>query len=867
LRSIRFAAALGLGLAVGAGQLAAQPLVQADTEEPLEITSDAVEFDQALNVYVARGNVRIEQEGTVLTADWVAFSNNTLHGLASGNVVVVDEEDTLYAEFLQFNIATIEGVAYEGTLENAATGFRMEGDEVRKTEERAYKIYNGLFTTCRCPEEGRDPWAIKAKKTDLEVGGYAVTRNTTLNVLGVPILWSPWAVLPLKRERQSGFLFPEFANSSRRGFEVGVPYFWVVHPQVNLTLTPTWTSDRGPLVKFNVEYVVGHEGRNNYGTLRAIVVPDDQEVEPDSAATPYDALRWGVEFRHRQYDGLPWGLEGKIFANWASDNDVPFDYNMLEQWRRDRFMPSVASLTKHFADFGGRGGWAAVRWADDLQAPDDQDRDEFLLQRLPEAGFTQAASFPSWASRLLTSLDVRYIHFWYKSDPTDELPGSVVVDDLFLDTGIEALPDGLERNDNGDIVTEEGIVRRDGTVITIDEVLDAEEEAADLADEEFDRAERRMELLATDFSLDQSGDNFPPGPEMDGLFQEGEPLADRGHRLLVNPRVALPFRLGDAIEVFPELAYHGTFYQTRLQSFAQRSLISGRVDVRSRLRKTVDLPFGMGAADHLMEPRFTFYGIASLSDSDSNPLFVPQPFVSQERIRQLDIENVLRDPADRIDHVHGVVLGVSNRFYSIEMEREEEEEEEGVERGEEDLWVANRLLADLTTSLEYRTSESAFGWFIIDGNIYPTNNTRLSLVFGWDLDTNELSETQLGATWRTPRGHAVGVRYRFLRDIPRFFEDFSSGERFEDFESGFTQINQIDFGTRWAITPSWAVLFNFRYSFEQSLILTNRVGVEYISKCRCWAIQFTVSDDRTRGIEYRIRYSLLGLGDDTVRPF
>ena len=57
------------------------------------------------------------------------------------------------------------------------------------------------------------------------------------------------------------------------------------------------------------------------------------------------------------------------------------------------------------------------------------------------------------------------------------------------------------------------------------------------------------------------------------------------------------------------------------------------------------------------------------------------------------------------------------------------------------------------------------------------------------------------------------------------------------------------------------------YAFEQTLLLSNRVGVEYISRCRCWAARLTFETDRTRGFEFGLSYRILGLGDDTVRPF
>ena len=64
-----------------------------------------------------------------------------------------------------------------------------------------------------------------------------------------------------------------------------------------------------------------------------------------------------------------------------------------------------------------------------------------------------AEPLPGFLSRVITSFDVQYTNFWQQNDPEDELPTATVVDDLFLDTGIDALPDGFERTDDGGRVT------------------------------------------------------------------------------------------------------------------------------------------------------------------------------------------------------------------------------------------------------------------------------------------------------------------------------------------------------------------------------------------------------------------------------
>ncbi|HEX9814206.1 MAG TPA: hypothetical protein VGB31_04565, partial [Myxococcota bacterium] len=38
-----------------------------------EVTADTLEYERGRDVYVARGNVRLVQEGKTLAADWISF--------------------------------------------------------------------------------------------------------------------------------------------------------------------------------------------------------------------------------------------------------------------------------------------------------------------------------------------------------------------------------------------------------------------------------------------------------------------------------------------------------------------------------------------------------------------------------------------------------------------------------------------------------------------------------------------------------------------------------------------------------------------------------------------------------------------------
>ena len=186
---------------------------------PAELLADSLELEAGRDLYVANGNVRIRQGNRVLRADWMAFSNATRRGVASVDVVYTDGTDTVYTEFVEFDVDTLEGVMFDAEFDVPSNRLEMRGVEIAKTGDRTYTFKQGSFTTCRCPDpEAREPWQIEAGEADLELEGYGVTKNTTVEVLGVPILWLPWMIYPLKTDRQSGLLFPDFGMGGRNGF-------------------------------------------------------------------------------------------------------------------------------------------------------------------------------------------------------------------------------------------------------------------------------------------------------------------------------------------------------------------------------------------------------------------------------------------------------------------------------------------------------------------------------------------------------------------------------------------------------------------------------------------------------------------------
>lgn len=768
-------------------------------DEPAEVVADRIEYDRARQLYTAEGNVRLSQGRRTLTADWATFSNATRQGVASGEVVVVDGPDTLRADFMQFDVDTLEGVVFDGHMDGRTTPFKMSGVEIQRTGKESYRFEQATFTACRCPDpEDRDPWQITAQRADLDVEGYGRARNTTFEVLGVPVLYLPYLVYPLKRERETGLLFPTFSRSTRSGMEIGIPFFWAARENVNVILTPQWIQFRGLKPNLDAEWLFGREGSSR---IRASVLYD-KDIQAGDPNTSFDSHRWAVRWLHDQW--LPDGTRLQADVNQVSDNTYLFDFDDMPQFRSDRFLISQAIATKNFGPSGRYGLVGSVVLRNDLQNPDAIDRDKLGLQRLPDLSFT-ALPAPLLGTRLLGSLGLEYTFFEAFKNAYSVNGPERNVGNVFFDTGRDGVPDKLERLSDGSVP---GI------------------------------------------GSDPDEDDAPFGPEGDGVFQEGEILANRGHRLMLHPRLGYPLRLFDFLELLPEAGYREGLYESSALGFEQRSYLTGRVDLRTRLRRTLELPFGIGSATHLLEPRIG-WALLAKSAVSKNPVFVPQTGFPQQRLRELALDNVSLDPADRPVPENALTAGFGNRVYG-----------KGVNG------AAPRLLADFTLLGQYDFSKGRAGELVMDGMAYPGGNVYTRLIVGYQLQQQRFDEALVQASWSSPEGDDLGIFYRYIDRIPPFFQFSGFNVRRTALSTTtFDQVNQIGVSARWALTRNWAVTYSGTYSAPSSVFLSNLGGVEYLSKCNCWAVRVEASEDPVRGARFNFQYRITGLGDDTVRPF
>ena len=63
------------------------------------------------------------------------------------------------------------------------------------------------------------------REAEVQVEGYAHVHGTSMRAKKLPVLYTPYLLWPVKRERSSGFLVPNIGYSQRKGAELGLAYF------------------------------------------------------------------------------------------------------------------------------------------------------------------------------------------------------------------------------------------------------------------------------------------------------------------------------------------------------------------------------------------------------------------------------------------------------------------------------------------------------------------------------------------------------------------------------------------------------------------------------------------------------------------
>ncbi|MGH7768104.1 MAG: LPS-assembly protein LptD [Candidatus Binatia bacterium] len=336
-----------------------------------------------------------------LKADRVWANRETNDMEATGNVSVADPEWQLkFADRVRFNLNEEIGTIENGDLFLEKGHISLSGRRLEKYAGQSYHIEEGIFTTCLC-ENGPPTWKISAAEMDVTREGTGRIRKGVFYIMDVPVFYLPYAIFPVKTERQTGFLFPEFGTSTKTGFRYMQPFYWAITKSNDATLSFDVETrarigilteyrqmfSRNAQAQISLSYFNESFRDNPEGAIKNRTIADchpratggvDCDVIPQN--------RWSVIANHRQTSAAGWttysdvALVSDDFFVRELASKISLNFDRERDIKTSRYSVSRAGFLRHWGDATLRGEWDYYQ--DFIQA------DKRTLQRTPQVSFT-----------------------------------------------------------------------------------------------------------------------------------------------------------------------------------------------------------------------------------------------------------------------------------------------------------------------------------------------------------------------------------------------------------------------------------------------------------------------------------------------
>jgi LPS-assembly protein len=625
---------------------------------------------------------------------------------------------------------------------------------------------------------------------DLHVGGTATAKGAHFNILGYPVLYSPYLIFPADTSRHSGLLSPRVGESGLRGFQLVQPYYWAIDRSSDATVAlDLETSQRvGGLAEYRL--VTGYD---NYLALdgafynesirsaqnRQDDIIDNQIANPFIPVNRYDLIAMA---RQHITDNL------LVYGDATSVSD-PLLLRELNVWTVSRTISSNISFPRQFqlmrnamSDFG-------------------------LIDNYQD-GYLQVAG--------------TYNH------------------DL-----IQYQPFALQ---------------------TLPQIL----------------LSGRKDLLGGLFyaDYDVTGDNFYRNHGQDGL------------RLDLNPRITLPWRLGDYLYGFGTLGMRETIYDTSGRQiditpvtqdgrkynnglslgplaeggFQSREMIYGSGGVASEIEKVYDLNWeSVEKLKHTIEPFATYTYVPNM-DQSSFPLF---------------------DETDRVDGRSLFVYGATSRIFlkfaphrALEGESQEVASAEDQIEGAVHPFMARSYVNGSTVEEVLRLTMSQA--YDVTHAIAKGSGSRLSDLdfLGTAFPNNSLALG--GRLTYSPQVSAIHYASTYLNFHPWWVKDSKIST------NSYLQLSYIYIGPGPGTQPGVnaalnqfmtaqayyelfnrvGVLFGPAYDFTTHSLLSAQYGLRIKPPCDCWAFDMGITNTTNpRETQFQFQLTLGGLGSIGKTPF
>lgn len=253
------------------------PLANADE---VRIMADTVSFYQDKRSTLS-GHVEVQQTQRIVNAQTAyvyrdAKTNQVTKIEFLGDVHYLEPGRLMIARKAMINpqdkSGEISDVLYRFSTDRSGAVLPAWGRAgfIRRFANKDYLLQRATYTTCAPQDKA---WDIEARSIAIDdAKATGVAKHATIRIRRVPVFYTPYFSFPTNKERKSGFLLPMVGYSNVGGLDFGLPYYWNIAPNYDMTFTPHWYSERGVMMGSEFRYLTP----NSFGMVRGSFLPQDK---------------------------------------------------------------------------------------------------------------------------------------------------------------------------------------------------------------------------------------------------------------------------------------------------------------------------------------------------------------------------------------------------------------------------------------------------------------------------------------------------------------------------------------------------------------------------------------------------------------
>ncbi len=219
---------------------------------PSALLADSVSYDPTSSVLTAQGNVQVFFEGQTLEASEIIYDDAAQTIKAKGPLTIAGPDGSvILADAAELSTDMRDGLI-SGARLLLERNFQFAANEARKIGGRFTNLSRAVGSSCRVCKTGSPPmWMIRADRVIRdELEGQIHFENARIDIMGSTIAYLPYfRMADPAKGRATGFLNPEFLSSDLFGGAIKVPYYVVISPHADATITPFVTNTRAVIIE------------------------------------------------------------------------------------------------------------------------------------------------------------------------------------------------------------------------------------------------------------------------------------------------------------------------------------------------------------------------------------------------------------------------------------------------------------------------------------------------------------------------------------------------------------------------------------------------------------------------------------------